>query len=167
MTMVEKDDLKKIAFLNDLDDETLAKIGSIAQLETFDEETTLFRQNQEQNLLYMLLSGHVFLNSRSAKGKSLTLDDVTPGRTFGVSAILGESSSTFTAVCSETSAVITISGDQMRELFKEDFAMGATIMEKVVEVFRARMNMHTGQLLHSLSIHPGIRTKTHPSATLL
>ena len=154
--MVEKETLQKIRFLADLPDATLNKIGGIAQLEIFDEESILFRQNQEQKLLYMLVSGKVFLNSRSAIGKSLTLDEVTPGRTFGVSTLMGEYSGTFTAICAETSSIITISGQQIRQLFEEDFEIGHTLMIKVVEIFRSRMRMHTQQFIHSLASHPGI-----------
>ena len=154
--MVEKDDLKKISFLKDLPDAILEEVSAIAQLEIFDEESILFRQNQEQTLLYMLVSGKVFLNSRSGSGKSLTLDEVSAGRTFGVSALMGESSSTFTAVCAEKSSIITISGEQMRQLFEKDFKIGHTLMLKVVEIFKSRMEMHTRQFLHSLAMHPDI-----------
>jgi len=154
--MVEKEILKKIVFLKDLPDPMLEKVGAIAQLEIFDEEHILFRQNQEKILLYMLVSGKVFLNSRSAQGKSFTLDQVSAGRTFGVSALFGESSSTFTAVCARTSKIITISGEQMRQLFEKDYEIGHILMLKVVDIFRSRMKMHTHQFLHSLAKHPEI-----------
>ncbi len=156
--MVEKEYFKKIGFLKDLPDSILEKIGAISQLETFDEESLLFRQNQEKALLYMLVSGKVFLNSRSATGKSLTLDEVTPGRTFGVSTLLGGgNASTFTAVCAETSTMITVSGEQIRKLFSEDYETGHAVMLKVVELFKSRMEMHTHQFLQSLANHPEIR----------
>ena len=156
--MVEKELLKKIAFLKDLPDLILEKIGSISQLETFDEESILFRQNQEQTLLYMLVSGKVFLNTRAVSGKSLTLDEVSAGRTFSVSALIDETStSTFTAICAETSSIITISGQQLRQLFEKDFEIGHTLMLRVVELFKSRMGKHTQQFLPSLAAHPEIR----------
>jgi len=154
--MVEKDILEKIVFLKDLPEPVLEKIGNIAHLETFDEEGILFRQNQEQILVYMLVSGKVFLNCRSALGKSLTLDEVLPGRTFGVSALMGETSSTFTAVCVEPCEIITLSGEKMLELFENDFKTGHSLMLKVVGIFRSRMKMHTRQFLHSLASHPEV-----------
>lgn len=154
--MVEKELLKNIGFLKDLPDNILEKIGAVAQLQTFDEESLLFRQNQEKALLYMLVSGKVFLNSRSSSGKSLTLDEVTPGRTFGVSALLGGYSSTFTAVCAETCRIITVSGEDMRRLFAEDFETGQAVMARVVQLFKSRMEMHTRQFLQSLAKHPDI-----------
>ena len=154
--MVEKDILKKIVFLKDLADPILEKIGAIAQCETFDEEGILFRQNQEQTLLYMLVSGKVSLSCRSSTGKPLTLDEVSPGRTFGVSALMGETSSTFTAVCVEPCEIITLSGEKMLELFENDFKTGHSLMLKVVGIFRSRMKMHTRQFLHSLASHPEV-----------
>ncbi len=154
--MVDKDTLKKIGFLRGLPDPVLEKISAIARLETFDEESILFRQNQELALVYMLVSGRVFLNSRSSSGHSITLDEVTPGRTFGLSALIEESSGTFSAVCAETSSIITISSEEMRSLFKSDFLAGHLIMAKVVEIFRSRMEKHTRYFIHSLTTHPEI-----------
>lgn len=155
--MVDKEILKKLNFLKDVPDDVLQKVGAIAQLETFDEESILFRQNQKQTLLYMLISGKVFLNSRSMSGKSLTLDEVGPGRTFGVSALMGEASSTFTAICAQNSEIITISGEHMHQLFEEDFRTGHILMLKVVESFKRRMEMHTNQFLTTLLSHPEIK----------
>ncbi len=149
--------LKKINLLADIPDDVLGKVGAIAQLDTFDEESILFRQSQKQTLLYMLLSGKVFLSSRAASGQSLTLDEVFPGRTFGVSALMGESSSTFTAVCVENSEIITISGEQLHQLFEDDFRAGHILMLKVVESFKRRVEMHTNQFLKSLAAHPEIK----------
>ncbi|MCP4020624.1 MAG: Crp/Fnr family transcriptional regulator [Desulfobacteraceae bacterium] len=152
--MVENDILKKIFFLNDLSHDILEKIGGIAQLQIFDEETTLFRQNQKQTLLYMLVKGKVFLNSRSEHGHSLTLDEVLSGRTFGVSALFGEDFSTFTAVCVEESQIVTISGEQMLNLFEQDHQVGYALMGRIVQLFKARKDKHTRQFLNTLATHP-------------
>ncbi len=154
--MVDSDILKQIVFLKDLSDPILEKIGAIAQCETFDGESILFRQNQGQTLLYMLVSGKVLLSCKSSAGNALTLDEVSPGRTFGVSALMGETSSTFTAVCAQNCEIITLSGEQMHQLFEKDFKIGYYLMLKVVSIFRSRMKMHTHQFLHSLASHPEI-----------
>ncbi|RPJ18017.1 MAG: cyclic nucleotide-binding domain-containing protein [Desulfobacteraceae bacterium] len=151
--MVENSLLKKIGFLKNLPDAMLEKVGAIARLETFDKESVLFRQNQDKTHFYMLVSGKIFLNCGLASGKSLTLDEVSPGRTVGVSSLLGIYPSTFTAICAEPSSTITVSGQDMRRLFLEDFETGHALMLKVVEIFRSRMRMHTRQFLHSLLTH--------------
>ncbi|MBU0969843.1 MAG: cyclic nucleotide-binding domain-containing protein [Proteobacteria bacterium] len=154
--MVGIDILKKIHFLQDLSDDILEKIGGIAQLETFDEEAILVRQDQKLHLIYMLVTGKIFSNCRSASGKALTLDELSPGQTFGVSALMGDSLATFTAICAEECTVITLSSDQMIQLFEQDFKLGYVVMQQVVELFKSKMNKHTRQFLHSLATHPAM-----------
>lgn len=154
--MVDIETLKQINFLRDLPDRTLEKIRALARLETFGEETVLLRQDQEQHLVYMLVKGKIFLNSRSDTGKVLTLDEISPGQTFGISSLLGEAVGAFTAICAEECQIITLSADQMIHLFESDFQVGHVIMSRVVELFKARMNNHTQQFLRSLAVHPAI-----------
>lgn len=154
--MVEIDILKKIHFLRELPEKILEKIGSIAQLETFEEEAILVRQDQKLHLIYMLISGKIFLNCRSASGKALTLDELSPGQTFGVSSIIGDSLATFTGICAEDCTVITLSADQMAQLFEQDYKVGYVVMQQVVELFKDRMSKHTRLFLHSLAKHPAM-----------
>jgi len=154
--MVGIDTLKKIQFLEGLSDEVLEKIGAIAQLETFDEEAILVRQDQDQPLIYMLVSGKIFSNCRAASGKALTLDELSPGQSFGVSALIGKSPATFTAICAEECTVITLSADKMTQMFEQDYRVGHVLMQQVVELFKSNMNKHTRQFLRSLATHPAM-----------
>jgi CRP-like cAMP-binding protein len=154
--MVGIDTLKKIHFLQGLSDDILEKIGAVAQLETFDEEAILVRQDQKLHLIYMIISGKIFSNCRSSSGAALTLEELSPGQTFGVSALIGDSLATFTAICAEESTVITLSADQMLKLFEQDYQVGYVVMQKVVELCKSKMNRHTRQFLHSLAIHPAM-----------
>jgi len=155
--MVEIKDLKKINFMSGLSDEILEQIVSVAQMETFGEETTLIRQDQTQNLIYMLVSGRIFLNCRTSGAKVLTLDELVPGQTFGVSALLDNSPATYTAICAEECTLITLSSAQLLQLFKTDYRTGYEMMQRVVEKFKIRMNRHTSQFLESLANHPDVK----------
>ncbi len=154
--MVEKEILKEILFLADLPDPVIEKIASIATLETHDKNSILFNQNQDLTHLYMLVSGKVHFTVASASGKALTLDKIFEGRTFGVSALMEESSSAYSAICAEKSTVVSISGKQMHQLFEEDFKLGHILMLKVVKLFKQRMELHTRQFLMSLATHSEI-----------
>lgn len=134
--MVDKDILRKILFLEELPDPVIEKIASIATLETYDEHTVLFHQNQDLTHLFMLVSGKVHFTAQSPSGKALILDKIYEGRTFGVSALMEESSSAYSAICAEKSMVISISGRQMHQLFEEDFKLGHLLMLKVVKLFK-------------------------------
>ena len=155
--MVGIKDLKKISFMTDLPENVLEKVIAVAQLETFDEEAILIRQGQNQHLIYMLVSGKIFLNCRAASGGSLILDELVSGQTFGLSSLLDNSPSTYTAICAEDSQVITISSAQLLQLFEADYATGFMFMQEVVEKFKNRMGRHTQRFMEVLSSHPAIK----------
>lgn len=156
--MVEQDILKKLLFLSDLPDPVIDKIGSIANLETFEKNTVVFHQHQDLTHLYMVVSGKVHFTIKSASGKALVLDKIYEGRTFGVSALMEESSSAYTAICVEDTTVVSIPGKKMHQLFVEDFKLGHILMLKVVRLFKKRMEMHTRQFLLSLATHSEIKS---------
>ncbi|MFH2059515.1 MAG: cyclic nucleotide-binding domain-containing protein [Pseudomonadota bacterium] len=155
--MVKKEILKPIYLLKELPDHFLEKIGEIAQVQECGKEEILYRQNEVQTVLYMLVKGKVLLNLRSSKGQLLTLDEVLPGRTFGVTALLNESRTTFAAVCAEPCTLITVSGKKMQQLFQQDFEMGHVLMREMVEMYKIRRERHIQQFVHSLKIHPEIK----------
>ena len=155
--MVDKDTLKKIFFLKDLPDHVLEKIGKIAQIRTYEKDQILYHQDENQNVVFMLVDGLVSLNSRSQKGLSMTLDEVTPGRIFGVPALLNDACGAFTAVCAKPCTMIALSAPKMRDLFDEDFEIGHIFMRKMVEMYKSRREMHTKQFVHSLKTHPEIK----------
>jgi CRP/FNR family cyclic AMP-dependent transcriptional regulator len=154
--MVEKDILKDIQFLSDLPDQVIEKIASIATLETYEQDDILFHQGQDLTHMYMLVSGKIHFTVLSASGKALILDKIIEGRTFGVYALMEESSSIYSAICAEKSTVVSISGKQMHQLFEEDFKLGHILMLKVVKLFKKRMELHTRQFLMSLATHSEI-----------
>lgn len=155
--MVQIEQLKKILFFQGLSDEILTEIGNIAIIETYEEETEFFKQNENLSHFYMLLSGKIFLNSRSPNGVSLTLDEVTKGHSFGLSAIMGEVESSFSAICAEKSEVIIINNDKMLELFKKNRELGYLITLRMVQLFQSRTNKHTQQFIKSIADHPEIK----------
>jgi len=155
--MIPIEQIKKILFFEGLSDKNLSAIGDIAEIKTYEEEAELFKQNTNLSKFYMILSGKIFLNSRSPKGASITLDEVTPGHSFGLSAIMGDIETSFAATCAKQSTVITIHNDDMLKLFENNRELGYLIMQRVVQLFQSRTSNHTQQLLNSLASHPEIK----------
>ncbi len=155
--MVNTKQLRKIFFLQDLPEAELEKIGAVAALQEVQPETVLFRQGEKTDTFCMLLAGRVFLNCRTKGNMVLTLSEVGPGCSFGVSSFIAETERSATAVCVEKSQVIVLPGSVLWNLFQEDAALGYNIMRRVVQLFKDRMNQRTDQFLRSLSRHPDIQ----------
>ncbi|HKK91559.1 MAG TPA: cyclic nucleotide-binding domain-containing protein [Desulfobacteraceae bacterium] len=156
--MVDMTQLKKILFLKSLPDEMVAKLGEIAETRECGEEEILFYQNNNLENFCMLAAGRVFLNTRAYSGEALTMDEVLPGHSFGVSALMDDDSvSSFTAICAEPSTIITLSSKKVIELCRRESELGYTVMRRAVKLLKFRQEMHTKQFLYSLAQHPDIR----------
>ncbi len=155
--MIKIEQLKKILFFQGLPEKILSKIADIAEIETHEEEAELFKQHQNLSDFYSVLSGKIFLSSRSPRGVSLNLHEVMPDHSFGLSAVIGDVEASFSAICAEKSEVIKLSNDNMLKLFEEDKELGYLIMLRVVQFFNSRMNKHTHQFLQSIASHPEIK----------
>ncbi len=155
--MVEIADLQKINFMKDMPEEVVDKVASVAQLENFGNETILIRQGDIQRRVYMLVSGSIYISSRATTGKALTLDEIGPGQSFGLSAFLEDTPSTYTAICAEDCQIITISSSQLQHVFEADYTIGYQFMEKVVEKFKLRMVKQSDRFMSALASHPAIR----------
>lgn len=155
--MVEKNKFKNIFFLQDLPDNVLEKAAVSATVENYEKNAVLFHQDQPQKLLYMLVSGRVFFKRRSGAHSSVILDEITQGRTFGISVFLDkDSTADFTAECAEPSQIITIPAENMLSLCENDLNTGLNLMQRAVEIFKSRLEMHTRQFMHCLESHPEI-----------
>ena len=156
--MVIMEYLKEIEFMKGMPDSVLERIAALATEEQVDAGVTLQIQGEPQEKVYMLLKGKVSLNCRGAEGQNLTLDELNPGRTFGVSGLLGleESESTFTAVSTEPCTFLELSATEMLEYFHSDYEVGHALMDRVVDIFKTRRKLHSKQFLESLATHPAI-----------
>ena len=156
--MVDIEELRQIFLFKDLADEELQKIAAVAEIEDVVPETVLFRENEKLDTFYLLLTGRVILSCRSPAGVDLTLSEVLPGGSFGVSAFIAETRSAATAVCVDPCRAITISGRKLADLFENDPGLGYSIMLRVVQLFKSRMNQRTEQFLRSMARHPAVKS---------
>ncbi len=154
--MVEISDLKKMNFMKDMPEDVLDKVAAVAQMADVGNETILIRQGDIQDRIYMLVSGSICINSRATSGKTLTLEELVPGQSFGLSALLENTPSSYTAICDDDCQIISVSSDQLRQVFESDYIVGYQFMEKVVEKFKLRMGRQSKRFMAALATHPDI-----------
>jgi CRP-like cAMP-binding protein len=157
--MVDIDTLKEVHFLKPLSHEILETICPIARLKNVSQDAVLVRQDQVADRIYMLISGKILLNARNRDGKEVTLDELTPGSSFGLSSLLGAATpAAFTAVCVQDCQVITLDVAELTQVFEADYATGYAVMKAVVYQLKSRMNRHTQRFLNALRTHPAVTT---------
>jgi CRP/FNR family transcriptional regulator, cyclic AMP receptor protein len=155
--MVEPDVLKNILFLGELPDPVIEEIAVLATVQTYEKGAVIFRQEQKNFHLHLLISGEVHLAMYDASENLTVLDKINAGQAFGVASLLeNEALSVYTAVCASDCRIIAIPGEELRRVFEKDFRLGRMMMLKTAQLYKTRIDLHTRQFLLSLSTHPEI-----------
>jgi len=154
--MVSIEDLKKIFLLNKLSDKDLEQILPITSLHEFREEEVVFKEGDKADTFYMLKRGKVLLEVDISEIISISLGSVRSGFSFGWSALMDDSVYTSHAICSEPGEILSISGNALQDLLRQDHAIGYHVMVGVAHIIRNRLARRTDQFLKVMSKHPDI-----------
>jgi len=152
--MLDKHELRKIHILEDMPDEMLDMIRSVAELKIFSADTVLFEQNQELDTFYMVLAGTVLLEIKLSDDVTLALGTVQPGYCFGVSTFIPGATSASAAVCAESSELISCPGAKLMAAFERNTELGYYFMHRIVRAFKNRMDQRTRLFLKSMENRP-------------
>lgn len=155
--MVEPQEIRKIPMLEDFSEKKLLKLREIVGLQVINAETVLYREKEDLDTLYMLLSGKIILEVEASQEVSVTLGVIKPGFTFGTSALIPQAKSSATALCVEPSEVLTISAAELMDLLKSDLELGFHFMQRLVHIYESRLAHRTSQFLQALKHHPELQ----------
>lgn len=125
-----------------LSDDGLAKVEAMAQSVLYEAGAYLFIEGSTPSNMFVIEDGRVAmdmsLSPTPGVGKQVTVDTLGRGQTCGFSAIRGNPYIT-TARCTEPVRVITINGQQLRELLDNDPPVGYKVMENMAGVVSSRL----------------------------
>ena len=152
--MLDRRELRKIHILEDMPNEMLDMIRSVAELKIFSADTVLFEENQELETFYMVLAGTVLLEITPSEDVFITLGTVQPGYCFGVSTFIPGARSASGAVCAESCELISCSGSMLMELFEQNTNLGYFFMHRLVRAFKNRMDQRTRLFLKAMENRP-------------
>ena len=138
-----------------LTDEELDRITEFCSEEVYEAGTTIFREGEAANKLYIVEEGRVALEMTirlgTGSGRQGTIDVVTKGQAFGW---WGGKSHTLTmsARCVEETKVIALDGVGLWHLLEEDYYTGYKVMKRLVGMVSSRLRHTRDTLAHVLSI---------------
>jgi CRP-like cAMP-binding protein len=156
--MVSVEDLKKIALFEDLTDGMLDKLGSLVEVESFEERQIIYEAGNTADRFYSVKRGKVLLEAELAPAVIIALGSIKQSYSFGWSALRPSASHTSYAVCSEPSDIYTMPGDKFVELLDSDHSMGYRVMQKATTILENRLERRTAQFLKVITKHPEIGT---------
>lgn len=151
MTIVEM--LEGSHIFEGLAESQLESLADIAKEEVYRAGQTIFREGEESKKLYILEEGKIILEMRIDLGQGrrsapATIDAVVPGESFGWSALVEPYVFTLTAQCVDKCRLIALDGARLREMMKDDPALGYHVLQRLAKLIASRL-MHTRQTLIS------------------
>ncbi len=154
--MVAIKELKQFVMLGYLTDEMLGKLLPITDILQYDENEKVFRQGQTADRFYLLEQGKVLLEQRITDTLTISLGAVTPGFSFGWSAMLDGGDYSSEAVCALPCVIYSFKAARLKRIMEEDQSMGFIISRRLLYVLKKRYDARTEQFVKTIKYHPEI-----------
>ena len=140
-------DLKACELFASLADEEIQMLtgllGDSCRVETYQAGDSVFHQGEMGSKLYIIVSGQIILQrtvNLGDKTANRPLGLLSKGRAMGWSAMLyGPRYASASAVCRQTSEVITIEGDRLRSVLEEHPVIGFKVMDRLASLLGDRL----------------------------
>lgn len=112
----------------------LERIASIATIEDYAAETTLFRPGDEADSIYVVVSGRVSLIMQAPGGEATIVGSRSRGDLFGWAALRVDCVRGTSARASKATRCLRCSGAALRELCELDHELGYRVMSHAFDV---------------------------------
>ncbi len=155
--MVKLKDLKRINILKNIPDRLLEIIAREANLSIFGTGTQLLTVQEKAERLYLLVMGQVAVKQPVTDDIDMILAFVQSGGSFGIAALLENQKASYTAVCQEPCEVITLEGEKMIQLFKENNELAFYMLQGAAVQYKQNMDRRAQMVMKVLDEHPGLK----------
>jgi CRP-like cAMP-binding protein len=140
--------LESNQFLRGIDPVQVAKIASIAELCEFGPGAIVFREGQNADNVYLVVSGKLSLGLSESTIYQKSLVTVGPGEMLGWSSMLENSHFAATAIVTEPAKLVRIDGARMRKICDDDPQLGYELMRRAMLAVSKRLKSTWAQLSH-------------------
>ena len=122
--------LKSVALFEDIPGEELSRVAQIAEEKSFPAGTTIFRDGDHADCLYVIVSGSVSIQKR---GKELAV--LTQGSSIGEMAVLDSSPRSADVISIDATETLRVEQEQFLEIMQSN----SQIMQGVVRMLLGRL----------------------------
>ncbi len=159
--MVKVEDLKRINMLRDFPEHLLEIIAGEASLTIFGTGAQLATFHKKTDSFYMLIMGQVAVKKALNPEIDIIFDYIQSGSSFGSSAFIEGATSGYTIICQEPCETISLSGERMMELFKENHELAYYMMQGIARQYKKNMDNRAKMIMKTLDENPELRDDIH------
>ena len=140
--------LRDCGFLQELSDEHLGQLASIARPVEFEEGATILREGETAKDMFIILSGRVSLEICSPSVGCRRIMTLNSGELLSWSAVLQQGRQTATARTISPVKALAVDGCQLFVLCEHDPAFGFAFIRRVALAMTSRLTAARMQLLN-------------------
>jgi CRP-like cAMP-binding protein len=155
--MVSIEDLKRINMLRDFPEHLLEILAKEANLTIFGTGTQLATVHKKLDTFYMLIMGQVAMKKALTPDIDIIFDYIQSGSSFGASALIEGVTSSYTIICQEPCEAISLSGERMKELFKENHELAYYMMLGIARRYKKNMDIRAKMIMKTLDENPELK----------
>ncbi len=137
--MILPEEIRRIEFLQNLEETHLNRIAMMARLEDCREGTVLFCEGQTSSFIYFVLSGTVSLEVAEPDGEAIEIATIGEGDLLGWTPVLGQQAMTATARALTRCRLAVLDAKQVLALCERDPHFGVAFMRQVAFVLASRL----------------------------
>ena len=145
--MVPLEEMKQIRFLEDLSDDHLRQLASIADLQVVPAKAVVFREGQTCPSAFLVVEGNVALEINVPGREIRQLQTIGAGELLGWSSVLGMGPMTATGRCLTPSRLLALNATQLSALMAHDPGFGCEFLRRTAKALASRLSATRLQLL--------------------
>ncbi len=139
--------LSMTRFAEGLQNEDLQCLCRAARYLQLSADHRLFQEGAAEDEIFVIVNGHVRLSMNVPGKGEVAFLTAGPGDLVGWSGLIGDGQMTATAVTTEDTILIALSGRRLRDLCSSDPKIGYMLMKRVAQVLSQRLLSTRLQLL--------------------
>jgi CRP-like cAMP-binding protein len=133
-----RETLKHHGFTQGLPETQIADLAKMATEVSFDENDVIFADGQHSTAFYLLLTGSVVVELRTAVCV-MAVQSLGPGQVFGWSSLLDRQDTLFQVRARERTSALRIDAARLKALCLADTALGVALFHRVLHVVAGRV----------------------------
>ncbi|MBI2853190.1 MAG: cyclic nucleotide-binding domain-containing protein [Chloroflexi bacterium] len=143
--MVAIEDLKKNVVLSPLSDADLGIIAEFVQEKQYEAGTTIFQEGDSATELLIVQEGRVALQmtlsgADAQTSRRITVDVADRNDVIGWSFVVDPYKYTLTAVCLQPVKALSVAGDRLRWLLRDNPGIGYEVLKGLIRVVASRLD---------------------------
>lgn len=144
------DALRRCELFSSVDQEDVERIATLCRVEDYNAGDTVIAQGEFGRRIYLIAEGQVALMRSVSLGErqgSMTIDLLGKGRGLGWSSMLCDPcSASASAVCQKQTTIVSLSGDELREMLETRPEVGYKVMDRLAQILGNRLRAAYGAM---------------------